>query len=92
MSLSTQRPDTSTNSARFRHARVKFSEDEQQVTAGGHSFVAQENTTGLCIDCAFTDGFGCALWRSEIGSSMCSSKSRADGRSIIWIAAHAVSQ
>jgi len=92
MSLSTQRPDTSTNSARFRHARIEFAADQQRLTADGHAFVTQDGVPGRCIGCHFRDGFGCSLWRSQPGSSLCQPHTRADGRGVIWVPACASTQ
>jgi hypothetical protein len=68
---------------------VAIDDDQQSVTVGGHKFVAQANDTGSCKGCAFPDGFGCALWRSNKGT-LCRSKDREDEREIIWVPAHTV--
>lgn len=76
-----------------------FSDDEMQVTLGGHRYSAVprvEDTS--CTGCAFKSRISCrlaeAIYRADhtlpLGAPRCQEEVRKDQREIVWVPAHTV--
>lgn len=67
---------------------VAMAADEQSAVVGGHKFRAQHGgEPGRCTGCDFKDGFGCAFYRVDLGSSLCQPQNRQDGKGVVWVPA-----
>lgn len=72
-------------------SKIEFSEDENQVILGGHTYVAYQQDDGRCGECVFKLKFGCdlaeAVYRRGPGDpkgSRCMPTQREDRKGVIW--------
>ena len=72
-------------------SKIEFSEDENQVILGGHTYVAVPQDDGRCGECVFKLKFGCdlaeAVYRRGLGDPKgprCRDSQREDGKGVIW--------